>query len=62
MNALMSQFESIADATPFSNNSTSNIDFAAMQSIIDKQNFTIDGVTINGLFNSHNPLAFAAGT
>jgi hypothetical protein len=33
-----------------------------MQSIIDKRNFTIDGVSIDGFFNCHNPLAFAAGT
>jgi hypothetical protein len=62
LNALVSQFESIGDATPFSDNSTSDIHFAAMQSIIDKRNFTIDGVTINGFFNCHNPLAFAAST
>jgi hypothetical protein len=33
-----------------------------MQSIIDKRNFIIDGVSIDGLFNCHNPLAFAAST
>jgi hypothetical protein len=33
-----------------------------MQSIIDKRNFSIDGVSIHGFFNCHNPLAFAAGT
>jgi hypothetical protein len=33
-----------------------------MQTIIDKRNFTFDGVSIDGIFNSDNPLAFAAGT
>jgi hypothetical protein len=62
LNALVTQFESIGNAIPFSNHSTSDLDFAAMQSIIDKRNFSIDGVSIDGFFNCHNPLAFAAGT
>jgi hypothetical protein len=33
-----------------------------MQSLIDKRNFTFDGVTIDGVFNCNNPLAFTAGT
>jgi hypothetical protein len=62
LNSLVSQFEMIGNATPFSDFSTSDIDFAAMQSIIDKRNFTIDGVSIDGIFNCDNPLAYAAGT
>jgi Reverse transcriptase (RNA-dependent DNA polymerase) len=40
----------------------SDLDFSAMQSIIDKWNLTFDGVSIDGIFNSNNPIAFAAGT
>jgi hypothetical protein len=29
-----------------------------MQSIVDKQNFTKAGISIDGSFNCHNPLAF----
>jgi hypothetical protein len=35
------------------------IDFAAMQSIINKRNITFDGVSIDSIFNSDNPIAFA---
>jgi hypothetical protein len=38
------------------------IDFATMQSIIDKRNVTFNGVSIDGIFNSNNPIAFTAGT
>jgi hypothetical protein len=62
LNSLVSQFESFGDAEPFSDHSTESIDFAAMQSLIDKRNFTFDGISIDGIFNCDNPLAFAAGT
>jgi hypothetical protein len=62
LNSLVSQFESFGNTEPFSSHSNDDIDFAAMQSIIDQQNFTFDGVSIDGLFNCNNPLAFAAGT
>ena len=62
LNSLVSQLESVGNSIPFSKNSTDEIDFAAMQTIIDKRNFTFDGVSIDGIFNSDNPLAFAAGT
>jgi hypothetical protein len=51
LNSLVSQFKSIGNATPFSNYLTSDIDFAAMRSIIDKWNFTIDGaLSIDSFF------------
>jgi hypothetical protein len=28
--------------------------------IIDKRNITFDGISINGIFNSNNPIAFVA--
>jgi hypothetical protein len=62
LNSLVSQFESFGDAEPFSDHSTESLDFAAMQSLIDKRNFTFDGISIDGIFNCDNPLAFAAGT
>jgi hypothetical protein len=61
LHSLVSQFESIGNTVPFSEHSTADIDFAAMQSIIDRRNFTFDGVHIDGIFNPDNPLAFAAG-
>jgi Reverse transcriptase (RNA-dependent DNA polymerase) len=33
-----------------------------MQSIVDQRNMTFDGVSIDGVFNLHNPVAFAAAT
>jgi hypothetical protein len=62
MNSLVSHLESVGNLIPFSQNSTNEIDFAAMQTIIDKRNITFDGVSIDGIFNSDNPLTFVAGT
>lgn len=62
LNSLVSQLESVGNSVPFGNNPTAEINFAAMQTAIDKRNFTFDGVSIDGIFNSDNPLAFAAGT
>jgi hypothetical protein len=58
----MSQFESFSNSVPYSANSNDTIDFAAMQSIIDQRNVTFDDVSIDGIFNSDNPLSFTAGT
>ena len=42
--------------------SNQDLDFWAMQSIVDQCNITFDGVSIDGIFNLDNPLAFTAGT
>jgi hypothetical protein len=62
LNSLVSKFESFGNTEPFSSHSNDDIDFAAMQSIINQQNFTFDGVSIDTLFNCNNFLAFAART
>jgi hypothetical protein len=62
LNALVNQFESFQKGIPFTPRSNKDLDFSAMQSIIDKRNLTFDGVSIDGIFNSDNPIAFAAGT
>jgi hypothetical protein len=62
MNALVSQFKSIQKSVPFTQHSNNNLDFSAMQSIVDKWNMAFDGVSIDRIFNSDNPIAFAAGT
>jgi hypothetical protein len=62
LNALVSQFEANRNAIPFTPRSTQDLDFQAMQSIVDQRNITFDGVSIDGIFNTDNPLAFAAGT
>lgn len=63
LNSLVSpQFELFGKNVPYSTYSNDEINFAAMQSIIDKRNLTFDGVNIDGIFGYDNPLAFAAGT
>jgi Reverse transcriptase (RNA-dependent DNA polymerase) len=59
---MVSHFDSFKASIPFSENSNESIDYAAMQSILDKHNVTFDGVSIDGFFNSDSPLAFTAGT
>ena len=63
LNALILQFEANqAMGVPFTSHSNYDLDFHAMQSIVDQRNITFDGVSIDGIFNPDNPLAFAAGT
>ena len=62
INALISQFEANQTTAPFTACSNQDLDFWAMQSIVDQRNIKFDGVSINSIFNLDNPLAFAAGT
>jgi hypothetical protein len=62
LNALVNQFKSFQKSIPFTPCSNKDLDFSAMQSIIDKRNLTFDGVSLDGIFNSNNLIAFAAGT
>ena len=62
LNALILQFKANQATVPFTSHSNNDLDFHAMQSIVDQQNITFDGVSIDGIFNPDNPLAFAAGT
>jgi hypothetical protein len=62
LQAMISHFDTVRDAVPYGSRSTELLDYYAMQSIVDKRNFTYDGVSIDGIFNHDNPLAFAAGT
>jgi hypothetical protein len=62
LQAMVSHFDEQRNTVPYSARSNDMIDFAAMQSIIDKRNVTFDGVTIDGIFNVDNPIAFAAAT
>jgi hypothetical protein len=62
LQAMVSHFDKLGETVPYSSHSNKMLDFKAIQSIIDKQNITFDGVSIDGIFNSDNPLAFAAGT
>jgi hypothetical protein len=59
---LLSDFSDMKrrSSEPFSENSTSELDFETMQEIIDKRNFCFDGVEIDGVYNPSNPLAFHA--
>jgi hypothetical protein len=59
---LNSQFKSSSKPVPYSAHTNNTINFAAMQSIMDQRNITFDGVSIDGIFKTDNPLAFAAGT
>jgi hypothetical protein len=62
LQAMVSHFDKLSETVPYSSHSNEMLDFKAMQSIIDKRNITFDGVSIDGIFNPDNPLAFAAGT
>ena len=46
---------------PFTANLSSKLDLTALHAILDQNNITHDGITIDGVFNPDNPLAFAAG-
>ena len=61
LNALILQFEANWNTIPFMSCSTQDLDFQAMQSIVDQCNIIFDGISIDGIFNTDNPLAFAAG-
>ena len=61
LNALISQFKANQAMVPFTPCSDKDLDFQAMQSIVDQCNITFNGVSINGIFNLDNPLAFATG-
>lgn len=62
LNAMVSHFKSTHADIPFSKCLNELLDFAAVQSIIDKQTITLDGISIDGIFSSDDPLAFAAST
>jgi hypothetical protein len=64
ISALVSQFQSIQQETsaPFTDHSSLDLDFQAMQSLIDKRFTTFDGISIDGIFNPDNPIAFAAAS
>ena len=62
LNALISQFKVNQAMVPFTPHSNYDLDFNAMQSIVDQQNITFNSISIDGIFNPDNPLAFAAGT
>ena len=59
---MVSHFELTHTDIPFSECLNELLDFAAMQSVVDKQNIMLNGVLIDSIFNSNNPLACAAGT
>jgi Reverse transcriptase (RNA-dependent DNA polymerase) len=59
---MVSHFNYLNTSILFSEHLNESIDYTAMQSILDKQNITFDGISIDGIFNSDNLLAFAAGT
>ena len=61
LNTLVSWFRANWTTLPFMPHSTQDLDFRAMQSVVDQRNLTFDGVSINGLFNIDNLLAFATG-
>jgi hypothetical protein len=63
LQAMVSHFDKLSKTVPYSLHLNEMLDFkATMQLIIDKWNITFDGVSIDGIFNLDNPLAFAAGT
>jgi hypothetical protein len=62
LQAMVSHFDKLSETVPYSSHSNEMLDFNAMQLIIDKRNITFDGVLIDGIFNSDNPIAFTAGT
>jgi hypothetical protein len=59
LQVMVSHFEMQSNTVPYSSRSNDMIDFATMQSIINKRNITFDGVSIDSIFNSDNPIAFA---
>ena len=61
LNMLVSQFEANQNTIPFIPHSTQDLDFQALQSIVDQCNITVDGISIDGIFHTDNPLAFTAG-
>ena len=50
LNAIISQFEANQATILFTPHSNQDLDFQAMQSIVDQHNITFDGVSINGIF------------
>ena len=60
LNVLISQFKANQAMVPFTPHYDQDLNFQAMQSIVDQRNLTFDGISINGVFNLDNPLAFAA--
>ena len=64
LNAPVSQFKANQKNTPIYTLFeclNQDLDFQAMQSIMDQHNLMFDGVNIDGIFNTDNPLAFTTG-
>ena len=64
LKSLVAEFQTVQSKTvkPLSEQSNLEIDFSALQDIINQQNCTHDSLLFEGIFNLGDPHAFAAGS